>query len=1339
MFIAKLLLISCLVQQAYLKYTIISEIGNGTRTSSCYSSRTSLGSLLEAWDNITESIGLTSGTCKVGSLENRDCKRDIMSNYVAEVHSNLHGLGAMMHNYGDDKRVEVLNDVIPDELNPGRHNCSDLDRKPFWTEFINVARPTNKMAPMSVIPPPIVKPIPVAEPTIEKTIPFDKLLSEAEKELNQTKIRLEAERRSNAEEAAKERARMREIEDKLRKDWELERERKDAVADDLAKEIARRREIERKAHELDKMLKKKEREDLVARERVSEDMRNHVRRPNTTIAPAPTIITTLLMASAVMAGPLENRETNHLLNRPGNGAYTLSDFAESTCTLAYGSECKSWEHQLDELSFPFFHSNLDKYSMLEAATETVPILNKSSAVCTIYHPRIHRMACGREASLIKKKCGSNMSAFFYVNLAGQITVVKCDTNHVLSNDCGNCISKTLSGQKIYTPVQDMFCQKGWTESIPNTRYSKDLCSIGLHTVKECKTGTTNFERVGFIVVKGRKMYIEQMKMRSRQEFSEDQFLCYKSESSSGSSVKLKKVKVESCKGVTTSSASKCSGDEYFCSRYPCETANVEAHCILRRHSAVIEVNVNGVWVVPRCIGYEEVLVRRTSLKVEDTSSRECDTCLWECGKNKLIVKTHGPKIVYATACSHGSCKSVMQKPATFVYLPYPGNSEIVGGDIGVHMTEESSPSNIHMVAHCPAKDSCEVSSCLFCVHGLLNYQCHTLFSALLISTTVMSILTLLLLLMRGAKDLVKRLFYWLITPLCWLSVFCSWMIKSWKKRVGSAISRTNDTIGWRDNRRYGQDVERAQYTGGAPGAKYSFYGVMILGLLGNVHSCSESVLADSKIMQCTTSGSSTLCKASGTVIMKLGPIGSESCLILKGLKDSEKQFISIKTISSELTCREGESFWTTLYTPVCLSSRRCHLMGECVSDRCLKWKTNETSAEFTGKAHGEVMHENRCFEQSGGIGYGCFNVNPSCLYVHSYLKSVYKNGFKIFRCVAWNHRIRLEVTTHSRKFPMVLMAMSTQPTDWGSIGLILDSEGITGTNAYSFMKHGSGSFAIIDDPYSPEPRKGFLGEVRCPTEETAIRASPSCKMAPNLIEYQPEMDTAECTTNMIDPMAIFNRGSLPQVRDGMTFTQSIEKNTVQALTTGEVRASIRLTLDDYDVVYQNSQSDCSATFKNLTGCYSCDEGSRMCYQVKAEGETIFHFVNEDESINVINKVSPDVSDYCTVLHFSRPVISIEGRYDCGLSKRPMVIKGTLIATAPHDDRKHEGGSSLVVNPKGGTVDFFGWVSGLTSWLGGPLKTFLTILGFLALGLLLVVIIIIIARTGVQQALKKKNK
>ncbi|AHK60928.1 membrane glycoprotein [Gordil virus] len=1004
-----------------------------------------------------------------------------------------------------------------------------------------------------------------------------------------------------------------------------------------------------------------------------------------------------------------------------------------TCHLLYFQTCAPWKIQSDPLLYPFFVNNYDQYSILEATKDTTQIITEETSVCELSTSSSTLQTCGQQSTFIKKDCSGDIRAIFYINLNAKLEVVTCKKNEVLAKTCNFCIKKSGEVSPVlYKPVQDAFCQQGGSSKVISVRYSKDLCAIGGFRIKSCDRSFSRFEKMPFVVLGQKKIYLESLKMRSRQELLESQFACFKVKES-GQNGEFERVSPSMCKGVTTASTKKCSGDEYFCNHFPCETANPEAHCFIRKHSATVEVNINGLWIKPKCIGYEMVAVKRINLRVEEISQRECTSCLWECNKNEILIKTHGPKITSGVACSHGSCKSVSQQPSTFFKIDYPGNSNIIGGKIGIHMTEETSPSNIHLTIQCEKRESCEASDCLFCRHGLLNYQCHTVASALILSVLLSGVLASVIFMLSRSARAVRIMTSALTTPLRWVCLVIKWVMAKWKASIQQRVRRTNEAIGWER-----RDVEAAPVRRGVPN-RYVFYGATILSLLTVVDGCSESVIADSQIMSCTTDGSTTNCKASGISVLQLGPIGSESCIILKGLQSSEKHFISIKTISSELVCKEGESFWTTLYTPVCLSSRRCHLMGDCTGDNCLKWKHNETSMEFAGRTHAEVINENKCFEQGGGWGYGCFNVNPSCLFVHSYLKPVYKHGFKVFKCSAWNHRIKLHIRTPKQDYDLSLMALSTQPTEWGTIGLVLEAEGITGTNSYSFMRHGSGSYAIIDEEYSMEPRKGFLGEVRCPTEESAVRAMNFCKVAPNLIEYQPETDIVECRTSMIDPLTVFNRGSLPQVRGRYTFSQSIEKTTVQAMTTGVIRASVRLNFDEYDIQFVSTKTNCDSTFNSLTGCYSCDEGAKLCVKIKTAASAIYHLVSNDGSINMIKKVEKDANNLCSVFHFNKPVVEIEASYDCGGESKPMMIKGTLVAIAPHDDRITEGGSSIVINPKSKGIDLMAWLSGLSSWMGGPIKTILTIIGLLLLGFVICVLSAYLIKFILWQALNHKKK
>nr|QNJ99619.1 glycoprotein precursor [Ntepes virus] len=1068
---------------------------------------------------------------------------------------------------------------------------------------------------------------------------------------------------------------------------------------------------------------------------------------------ATTVSSLILLSTALgLASPVAGVGANlnpdpHLKNRPGTGKYSVDGITDAKCNLIdYSSVCPGFNLLSDMARFPFFNSHAHHRSILEAMHDNI-IEKDNAKVCTVNDSNTPA-ACIGDLHSFNERCPENIRGVHYITTEGKYASMTCKDGHEVSENCKFCVKLKNPGSLTTAsmPLQDAVCQ------ISNTQYRgpimklKGVCSIGSRVYKRCQNNRQSYEKVPFVVLKGKgKHYLDTLSLRNKEQHAANAFLCHtynrligETNSIDVAEKVLKRVKVSECKIVDTTKSKKCTGDAVFCNHYSCVRDFAEAYCTVAPGAGPIEVLYSGSWVTPVCVGYEMTTVIRETEPRRDTSSRDCLTCVTECSKDDIIIRSTGFGITSAVACSHGSCVSATQKASTEIRVRYPGLTASTGGSIGVHLSHDDPTTNTHVVVNCPPRDPCLVHNCIICTHGLINYQCHTAISAfvvvLLLTSSSLVALYATYKVLRILKIIPKKA----LSPLSWIYYLIMWIVRRIKSGWNRQMESLNREIGWNDPER---GIVRPHRQPPIP--RYAFKIGLFLSILTVASPCSETVVASSKITKCSTVDGRMVCTYSGTVTLRAGSIGSESCLILRGPSGETKKYISIKTVASELTCREGQTYWTGQFSPKCLSSRRCHLVAECKKTRCLEWRDDQLSNEFSGMGNNSVMNENKCFEQSGGIGYGCFNLNPSCLFVHAYFKSTKAEGLKVFSCVDWVHRIKFDVKNPAgNKETIIMGSMSTRFMEWGSMTLGLDAESISGSNSFSFMRNSRGEYAIVDEEFSTIPREGFIGEIRCNSESAVITAHKSCLRAPNLIKYRPMLDLAECTTSLVDPFTVFKRGALPQTRNGKTFAGSIDRTTVQAMSNAVIQAEITLVLDGFDVEFETTTAICSASFLNISGCYSCNEGAQVCLKIKSDKQGVFTAHNKDMTVNFMTHVTPGTEEVCKILHFGQPEIRESLLYSCGGEESPVIIKGTLIAYNPFDDRSESGGSSTIVNPKGGDWDIMGWASGLFSWLGGPIKAVLMIIGYIILALLTLVIILALGRMLITHLIdlrRSKNK
>nr|ALS88197.1 glycoprotein precursor complex [Toros virus] len=1083
---------------------------------------------------------------------------------------------------------------------------------------------------------------------------------------------------------------------------------------------------------------KNEMKELRRQVKSMEDETNEIRRafmqrPETTKSP-PLIATTMLalLSTATIAGGTEPGQRfnsdPHINNRPGLGSFKLFDNdSDATCSrINYGLVCAKFDYLKSLTRYPFFNSHFHHRPILEAYHDSI-ITKSDKTFCDSAKFSSKDPKCVKEIRRMAYKCPRGVPSIHYIDSEGKIGSLTCPTDEELMDNCMHCrkaLKKPVT--KFSMQLQDVVCQPDSSEYSGPMENLKGYCRIGMKQFKSCEKSMEKEEVVPFIVIKNKgKLYLSTLRLRNREEMENDNFMCYEAKPNAGSDTNTnhggkQALNIKECKVVDSQKTKICTGDGTFCSKYACDNEIPDAHCEVAPGSGPLEVMYGGVWIKPMCVGFEKAIVRRELPPDVNTNEVECDSCYSECREDGILVRSTGFMISAAVACSHGSCVSTHNDASTEILIPYPGMSASVGGDIGIHLSHDDVQVSSHYKVHCEPRDPCVMHSCLICAEGLINYQCHTALSAFVVCTVLVSASMIIILILKKILRCLRIAPAVLLTPALWIIRLAGWMGRSIRRKTGEKIEKLNKEMGWQANtelpaRPTGVNRERR------PIPRSAVYMALIL-VISPAFGCSDNIIASSKIVKCVNRDSKDVCTVSGVVNVKAGPIGSETCVVVRGPTDSDKKFLTIKTVASELTCVKGQSYWTSQYGVTCLSSRRCHLVAECKKDNCLAWNDTMISAEFAGMTNNTVTSENKCFEQCGGIGCGCFNVYPSCLFVHSQLKATKREAIEVFSCVDWNHRLILEVSDfQGNKEKVIMSGMTTKFTGWGSLTLALDFDAITGTNSLSFLRSSSGAFSLVDEALSTEPRAGYIGEVRCSSEAAALSAHKSCKVAPGIIHYKPMTDIIECSTSLMDPFAIFLRGALPQTRNGKTFTSSIDKKTVQALTSGVVKASMTLNFDNHDIEFEVSKTTCFASFINATGCYSCNEGARICIQTAAVKNTTLYVHNPDNSLVLIMEVVAPQSTSCRTIHVSKPQLKEDVVYTCDGTERAMTITGTLIALNPFDDRKTEASKSIVVNPKSGDWSLWSWSSGLMNWLGGPLRTAGIIVGYILLAIALVLI------------------
>nr|UXL90860.1 MAG: glycoprotein precursor [Alxa tick phlebovirus] len=1011
----------------------------------------------------------------------------------------------------------------------------------------------------------------------------------------------------------------------------------------------------------------------------------------------------------------------HLKNRRLIGNHSISPtvhkLKEDCTSLDYDKACEGFEWTSDPTHYPLFYSKHHMLNLAEAVNQKIITVAKGETCsqangklkCKVMFPR-DDIDCSNEPTSILGMADN-----------GDLHLWECPGNHTFSHNCLSCINKgrELTQNLIFS--DDSVCQLVLPQDLsPRPPPApRDICAVGKINYRPCEFPVASVEKVHYMLLglPGVPTYLFDFSIHMVEEGNYREFVCTTPAGKSCSS--------KNC-DAASEGGGHCSGDSVFCGHFNCDILNAECSCQKAPGSGTLKVKTSGQWFTPLCFGVRKTVVVRDSPLPNRPEVRACETCTSECRENDIAIHTDGTKVTSGHLCCSGSCIVKVQEPSTTMMFTRPDACKLNDGDYEILLDDGKTMTTLKKVGFCKAMPSCSISSCFWCWSNWINIHCHDVAKMVMIWVIVCLLLTiagLLLGYIRVLGSLIKCLW----SPILWSFLLIRWISRVLTGRIKSAKRKLDNKITEDQTR----EMEEAQPKNrpmtedgyrrikGVPIYMYIIMCLSISGALG----CSENHLLSSDQTICVPSGSKLQCRVRGEALLKAGPQGSEACIRFGPSTSKQRAAIKIKTVGSSLKCRKGGSYWTARYTPKCMSSRRCHLVAECSGSACGGWLAGTVSSEFQHMIDSSKLSENGCIEQCGGIGCGCFNINPSCLFYRNEFQHADQTTYEVFQCAEWIHELTLSVSQLDGPAETFrIIDGEVKQLDWGSLSVAIDGETITASNAFHFIRKGN-QIAIVDEEFSDIPRKGFLGEIRCPSEASAATASTTCMKDDGLTRYVGQLDSIRCESKLIDPGSIFERGKLPQSRAGACFTTKPGSQVVEAMTSSPIKVVLKASFDGVQVSFDVDPPKCSASFVNLTGCYSCNPGTKLCLKAAMDqsGATGSLVLKCPSGLETVLNLDSTAMVKCLVTHTDKQSIDEDCTYSCGRDEKKMHVYGVLQYIEPHNDRVYNESTAPIINPKTGSFSWSGWLSGLGSFGGGWIKTILLACLALFLGIVLVMI------------------
>nr|UXL90864.1 MAG: glycoprotein precursor [Alxa tick phlebovirus] len=1011
----------------------------------------------------------------------------------------------------------------------------------------------------------------------------------------------------------------------------------------------------------------------------------------------------------------------HLKNRRLVGNHSVSpsvhELTDACTKIDYDKTCGGFDWTSNPTYYPLFYSKHHMFNLAEAFNQKIISVPKSEACamdkgklkCKVMFPR-DEVDCSIEPTSILGMAEN-----------GDFHIWECPRNHSFSRDCMSCKDKKQPLVQSLIFVDDAVCQHVTTEegSFRPPPAPRDICAVGKIRYRSCEYPIASVEKVHYMLIglKGVPVYLFDFSVHIVEEGNYREFICTDQAGKSCAPT--------SC-DTSSHEGGHCSGDSIFCGLNNCDTLNAECSCQKAPGSGTLKVRTSGQWFTPFCFGVRRTTVVRDSPLPSRPNTRTCETCTSECKEDSIVVHTDGTKVTSGHLCCFGSCIVKVQDPSTTMVFTRPDACKLSDGNYEILLDDGKTMTTIKKVGFCKAMPLCSVSSCFWCWSNWINVHCHDMVKMAMIWVIIcllIAIAGLLLGYVRVLGSLLRCLWspiYWTFLLMRWITKALTGGIKNAKRKLDTKIAE-DQVRDMEEARPRPKAITEDGYrrVKGVPIYMYVVACLLVMGAEG----CSENHLLSSDQTVCVPANDKLMCKVKGEALLKAGPQGSEACIRFGPSTSKQRAVIKIKTLSSSLKCRKGGSYWTAHFVPKCMSSRRCHLVAECTGSMCSGWRSGMVSSEFQHMIDNTKLSENGCLEQCGGAGCGCFNINPSCLFYRNEFQHADQTTYEVFQCAEWVHELTLSATQlEGPEETFKIVDGETKQLDWGSLSVAIDGETITASNAFHFVRKGN-QFALVDEEFSDIPRKGFLGEIRCPSEASAATASTACMKDDGLTRYIGQLDSIRCESKLIDPGLIFERGKLPQSRAGACFTTKPGSQTVEAMTSSPIKVVLKASFDGAHVSFDVDPPKCSASFVNLTGCYSCNPGSKLCIKAAMDqsGSTGTMVLKCPSGIETVIGLDSTATTRCPVAHTDKQSINEDCIYSCGRDEKKMHVYGSLQYIEPHNDRAYNESTAPVINPKTGSFSWGDWFFGLGSLGGGWIKTILLSCLALFIGVILVIL------------------
>ncbi|KAI1700028.1 phlebovirus glycoprotein g2 domain-containing protein [Ditylenchus destructor] len=646
------------------------------------------------------------------------------------------------------------------------------------------------------------------------------------------------------------------------------------------------------------------------------------------------------------------------------------------------------------------------------------------------------------------------------------------------------------------------------------------------------------------------------------------------------------------------------------------------------------VNANAVFYTLMTLSMFSMVTARRGQNWENP--QYCPECSATCTEYGIVIDVPEHIVKTETCCNRVECEVHLREDNIEVKLP----KEIVVNkyycDVHLWTKRRRIEGKIHL--HCPPNDECDLIECLFCWEQLANLNCRPKMTIAILAVGAWIVLLLcccVLNLMRSVFLNVKFCYKWL----------CCCFKRKRKTRLHHDDSEEEILL------RY-EDEEPFRFKKRKKGifSRGNLMAIAIIcSMITNGFCCSEVVTIAAKEEKCSKSKNGTTCSIQDVTTLTLLPVGQTTCVLMKNKKEDIIGSIKIMMEAVTINCIPKSVQMTRSYHMDVAYSHRCPKMGTCEDDRCAEVRATSRVEELA--EYSDSPGNSFCINSCAFLQCGCVLPGYSCLFYRTYAKPTSDTVFEIFRCPAWEYRIKLQLLIETnegmRNESLLMVPGLTSRWKEFSFTPIAITQPPTPVLSEQFVTNGQ-DVAIMDH---------FHSQLHCVDEATAKAFN--CSIDPDSCsgcQQAEKQITCQCRDQRLEDFFEDPERKLP-VKASLYELRNDRKDVFAESHHAPVQVVMKV--QDLKLITVEDKSECNIEPIKLTGCYNCGTGGEFTFKCKTGFGQALAAVRCQDGPVFTQECSEEEKTYSAVLPFKQADIDLNCEVECPGGGNTFKIEGTL--------------------------------------------------------------------------------